>query len=57
MPTLFFDKGPQKTISSTKVAGKNGISACRKLKLDLFLSTCTSITQSELKTLMEDLKI
>jgi hypothetical protein len=31
-------------------------SACRKLKLDAFLSPCTISTQSGLRTLMSDLK-
>jgi hypothetical protein len=51
---LIFDKGAKniwwRKASSMNVAGKIG-SACRKLKLDLCLSPCTSINLTWIKVL------
>jgi hypothetical protein len=41
----------EKTASSTNVAGKSGLSACRQLKIDPCLSLCTSITSKWIKDL------
>jgi hypothetical protein len=41
----------EKTASSTNSAGKNWISACRRLKLDPCLSPCTNIKSKWIKDL------
>jgi hypothetical protein len=54
VPTSFLTKVPkiydgEKTASSTNVAGKSGLSICKKLKLDPCLSSCTSINLKLIK--------
>jgi hypothetical protein len=56
IPTWSLTKAPktynrEKTASSTKVPGKTGLSACRKLKLDPWLSPYTSINTKWIKGL------
>jgi hypothetical protein len=54
---LIFDKGAknihdgEKTASSTNVAEKTRLSACRKLKLNSCLSSCTSINSKWIKNI------
>jgi hypothetical protein len=61
-PTWFLTNVPktyngEKTASSTNVAEKNWLSACRKLKLDLCLSPCTNINSKWIKDFPLNLKL
>jgi hypothetical protein len=56
MPTFFLTKAPkmyhgEKTASSTNVAWKSGYLPVKKLKVDPYLSPCTSINSKWIKDL------